>query len=282
MVERKALIFNIQKYNMYDGPGVRTLIFFKGCPLRCYWCHNPESIHPQPELMYESAKCIGCGRCGDRLSGACADNCPSGALTVSGKNVTVEELLQTAEKDNLFYQRSGGGITVSGGEALLQPVFAAAFLAACRENGWHTAVDTAGEVPFSAFEAVLPYTELFLYDIKVIDPARHTQGCGTDNRRILDNLRRLSALGAEIRLRVPVVPGFNDDEAAMAEIGAFTQTLPRAHPLDLLRFHRMGAVKYKNLRRTYPANDITPPDDTRMRALADSIKRQGVGEVIIY
>jgi pyruvate formate lyase activating enzyme len=191
---------------------------------------------------------------------------------LSGRSVEVGEVMDQVKKDRAFYERSGGGVTVSGGEVLLQSGFAAALLAECKQAGMHTAVDTAGDVPYDAFEAVLPYTDLFLFDVKAADPALHRKGCGKDNRRILENLRRLSAGGANVRLRIPVIPGFNDNEEAIGQIGALICALPGRHPTDLLRFHRMGAEKYTSLQRTYRAEALESPDDARMQALADVLK----------
>lgn len=208
----------------------------------------------------DRAKCTACG--------ACAAACPAKALTLAGREMTVADVMREVEKDRAFYERSGGGVTVSGGEALLQSEFVAELLAACRERGIHTTVDTAGDVPFSALEAVLPYTDMFLFDIKAADAELHRQGCGRDNARIVDNLRRLCERGAEVRLRVPVIPIYNDTDEAMRAIGALIGTLHGSHPLDLLRFHRMGGAKYEHLALPYPAGNLEPPDDGRMVALA--------------
>jgi pyruvate formate lyase activating enzyme len=314
----RGLIFDLQRYSTHDGPGIRTTVFFKGCPLRCFWCHNPESIKPRPELMFTRSKCIGCGRCAGvcpygalRISqqavkdagvnytrqivptfdiidaakcqacGACAESCPPNALQMSGRYVTLEDLLAEAGKDGAFYSRSGGGVTVSGGEPLLQPEFVAAFLALCRERGWHTAVDTAGDVPYAAFESVLPYTDLFLYDLKTADNEKHRQGCGSGNGRILANLNRLSAAGAAIRIRIPVIPGYNDGDTDIMKTGEVIAKLPNAHPVDLLRFHRMGSVKYDGLRQTNAAAELTPPSDGRMRRLAEILSKYCGGDVLI-
>lgn len=285
----QGTIFDIQRYSTHDGPGIRTTVFMKGCNLRCYWCHNPESLRPQPEVLFLAAKCIGCGRCAAACEhaamtapgrierdacagcGACAKACPPKALVLSGRRATVEEILAEAEKDAAFYRRSGGGVTVSGGEALLQADFVAELLCALRRRGIHTAVDTAGDVPFSAFEAVLPHTDLFLFDIKAADPELHRQGCGRDNLRILANLRRLCGAGAPVRLRVPVIPGFNDTPEAMTAIGEIIGSLPGRRPLDLLRFHRMGEAKYGHLGQAYRAGELEPPDDEKMRLLAKAL-----------
>ena len=179
-------------------------------------------------------------------------------------------------KDRAFFDRSGGGVTLSGGEVLLQSAFAAEVLAALRAEGIHTAVDTAGDVPYEAFEQVLPHTELFLYDVKAADPEQHREGCGRDNGRILANLRHLSGAGANIRLRVPVIPGFNDADARMEGIAALIAGLPERHPVDLLRFHRMGSGKYEGLDQSYRAQALSPPDDQRMEALAGLFRRHGI------
>ena len=286
----KGVIFDIQRFSTHDGPGIRTTVFFKGCPLRCFWCHNPESISPKPEILVKQAACIGCGRCTeaclnaavsgpgqiDRAActacGRCAEACPTRALALSGRSADTGEVLAQVLKDRAFYSRSGGGMTISGGEALLQSSFAAELLAACKREGIHTAVDTAGDVPYQAFEDVLPYTDLFLYDVKAASPGLHRKGCGKDNGRIVENLRRLSESGAEIRLRIPVIPGFNDNPEEMERIGALIGSLSGKQPADLLRFHRMGAVKYEGLQREYAAKAFEPPDDALMRRLAEILK----------
>ncbi len=285
----RGIIFDIQRFSTHDGPGIRTTVFFKGCPLRCFWCHNPESISPAPEVLFTREKCIGCGGCTgacparaiengqiDRTRctgcGGCAAVCPSRALKLYGREVTARDVLREAERDMPFYARSGGGVTLSGGEALMQGEFAGEVLRLLRERGIRTAVDTAGDVPYSAFERVAGAADLFLFDIKTAEGWRHERGCGRGNARILGNLHRLCQTGANIRLRVPVIPGFNDSAEAMRAIGGVIGGLPGRYPLDLLRFHRMGAQKYAALGIAYRAEESAPPDDEAMRGFAKELR----------
>ena len=203
-----ATIFDIQRCSFVDGPGIRTTVFFKGCNLRCAWCHNPESQSAHPEMLYYRDKCVGCGKCREKcpnglekcdLCGKCEPYCAADARRVCGKSYTVDEILGEVLADKPFYETSGGGVTFSGGECLLHPEFLRGLLQKCKENGLHTAVDTAGHVPFSAFEHVLPYTDLFLYDIKLMDTQAHRTYVGVENTLILENLARLLQRGAKVR-----------------------------------------------------------------------------------
>ena len=261
----KATIFDIQRFSVHDGPGIRTTVFFKGCPLRCRWCHNPEGLQREPQLQYRKTDCIGCGRCGERADLTAAERCPTGALCVCGREYTVDEVLELVLRDRDFYT-DGGGVTCSGGECLQQAAFVTALLRRAREAGLSTAVDTAGFVPWEAFEMTLPHCEWYLYDIKCADPARHHAGTGVDNARILENLQRLHAAGANIHLRVPVIPGFNDDEAEMTAIAAIAARLPGA-PVTLIPYHTLGTEKYAALGMPYPMEGTAPPAGERLAAL---------------
>ena len=267
-----AQIFDIIRTSTVDGPGIRTAVFFKGCNLACRWCHNPESQHCEIELLYDRRKCIGCGSCARVCTrsfedcvgcGQCAAVCPTGARTLCGHAWTVEALLAEVERDMPYYAATGGGVTCSGGECLLQSEFLCDFLASCRGRGIHTAVDTAGHLPWSAFAAVMPYTDLFLYDVKAADPVLHRTGTGVENGLILDNLRRLCEADAEVIVRVPVIGGFNADPAEQAAIAALLAPLP-LRGVELLAYHAMGEHKYAALGRTAAA--YTVPSEAEMAA----------------
>lgn len=293
-----ATLFNIQHFSIHDGPGIRTTFFFKGCSLHCQWCHNPESISPKPQLEFFPNKCIGCGNCFslcpqgvhtpspeghliDRAKcigcGACAKQCYSEALVMVGKSYTVQELMEEAFKDQPFYASSGGGVTLSGGEVLLQSKEAGTFLAACRAHGIHTAVDTAGFVPWTAFEDVLPYTDLFLYDIKSLDTLRHKTYIGADPARIVDNFKRLASLPTHIWVRVPLVPGVNDRQDDMKALADLVKPyLSSVERVELLPYHRLGENKYTSLGEDYTLTGIQPPSDAHMQLLVSWLKAEGI------
>ena len=269
-----ALVFDVQRFSLHDGPGIRTVVFFKGCPLRCLWCHNPESQRGAPELMFYREKCTGCGACakrcalaftpGCRRCGACAGACARGAREQTGREAEVSDLIAEALRDVPFYRTSGGGVTLSGGEPLMQSSAAAAILAGCKAAGVHTALETSGFADWRAFEAVLPVTDLFLFDLKGMDEDTHVKNTGVSNRAIIENARSLAAAGAEIRFRMPYVPGMNADEAPAA--AAFAKSLGK--DLELMAYHNIGVGKYAALGRTYACADLLPPAEEEMRLAA--------------
>ena len=267
-------IFNIQRHSIHDGPGIRTIVFFKGCPLGCLWCSNPESQGFEPELFFDPGKCIGCGACvevcpngavtkageEDHLlyrrelciaCGRCAEVCYAGARHVEGKTVSAGEVVAEVLKDAPFFSRSGGGITLSGGEPMAQPLFAAELLRLSQTEGLHTAVETAGHVPWENFEAVLHLVDLFLYDLKHHDPEKHASGVGAGNGLILGNLQKLRSRSAHVIVRVPVIPGYNDRPEDLREIAdiALRYGIDELH---LLPVHRYGSGKYRLLGKTDP------------------------------
>jgi len=241
-----GVIFDIQRFSVHDGPGIRTTVFLKGCPLRCAWCHNPEGLSPAPQLQFTAAECIGCGRCGSRDSLGDAAHCPTGALKVRGEEISPEALLPTLLRDRSYYG-TDGGVTFSGGECLAQADFVAELLSRLKAEGIHTAVDTSGYVGWEAFEKTLPYTNLYLYDVKLADDALHKQYTGVSNARILENLEKLSLRGARIWIRVPVIPDVNDSDAEMRTIAQIVGSLAGVEKVTLMPYHTLGISKYETL-----------------------------------
>lgn len=262
----KAIISDIKRFAVHDGDGIRTTVFLKGCPLKCVWCHNPEGLSFKPQLGYYAAKCQSCGICSEvcpshahRLDasghcfdaalctacGSCAPECPVGALTFYGKDTTVEELLPVLLEDREFYENSGGGVTLSGGECLMQPDFCAALLKELKCNGIHTAVDTCGFVSRDALDKVIPYTDVFLYDLKAIDEQVHIRCTGQSNRLILENLQYLDSLGCHTEIRIPYVPGYNDKE--IEKIRDRVKQLKHVTGVRVLPYHNYAGSKYEAL-----------------------------------
>ena len=243
MKKMKAKICDLKRFAVHDGDGIRTTVFFKGCPLRCLWCHNPESISFDPQIAFYENKCIGCGEC--KKEGFTPDACLGEAKILYGKEVTVEELLPLLLEDAPFYQTSGGGVTLSGGECLSQAPFVAALLQKLKENGIHTAVDTCGFVSRSALEEVLPYTDLFLYDLKAFDENVHIRCTGQSNKLILENLLYLDSVGAKTEIRIPYVPDYNSDQ--MEKLAAFLRPLKHVTKVKVLPYHNYAGSKYAAL-----------------------------------
>lgn len=285
----EALIFDIQRFSLHDGPGIRTLFFFKGCPLRCRWCQNPEGLTTSIEIAFYAQFCIGCGACaqvcpenaitfeGDQRiirerctrCGACAEVCYAEALRVVGKAYTPKELLEEALKDEPFYQTSGGGITVSGGDPTLQPKPLLAFLKLCKEKGLHTAMETCGYTSWETLAALLPYLDLVLYDLKAVDGDLHRALTGRDNGRILDNLRRIVAAGKTVIPRIPLVPTMNATEENLAQTADLAAELG-LEQVHLMPYHRLGESKLPRIEsELVPLNlaDLTEEDKGRAASI---------------
>jgi pyruvate formate lyase activating enzyme len=289
-------VFDVQRFSLHDGPGIRTVVFLKGCPLRCTWCANPESQQPGPQIAWFENLCAGCGRCAeacprgavrlddDRVRtdrglcagcGACAAACSRGARRLLGREVTADEIMAEVRRDAPFFRRSGGGVTFSGGEPLAQPALLLECLRRCRRWGYHTAVETCGQARWDDLREVASLTDLFLYDLKALDPARHEELTGLGNELILENLERLLAAGAGVVVRVPVVPGANDDDAGLESLAAFVAEHPGVSRVDLLPCHALAAHKYAALDLAPP--ELERPDPQRLAAMAADVTRCAAG-----
>jgi len=293
----KGVVFDVKRYAIHDGPGIRTTVFLKGCPLACRWCHNPEGQASEGEMLFRSQRCIGCRACleacpsgalfwnengpaFDRRKctrcGACAAVCYAEARERVGREVAVEEVMAEVERDTAFYEESGGGVTFSGGEPLAQPDFLHALLRASKEKGIRTALDTCGHAPWEAIERVRGLVDLFLYDLKIVDGERHREFTGVSNEMILKNLQELSRHGHDIFLRVAIIPGINDDERSVREIGAFACGLPRLNEINILSYNRLGIEKYARLNRTCPLTDVRGISDDRMAGIVQCLSAFGL------
>jgi pyruvate formate lyase activating enzyme len=296
-----GMILDIKKFALHDGPGIRTTVFFKGCPLDCWWCHNPESRESGPEPVFRNGRCIRCGRCVEacregaitmtedgpavndgrcRLGFACAEACPTEARQIIGREMSAAEVMKEITSDVVFFDESGGGVTMSGGEPLMQPEFLGRLLRACRTAEIHTALDTTGHAPPEVIGAVADDVDLFLYDLKLMDDAGHRKYCGAPNDLILENLRRLSSEGREIIVRVPLVPGITDGEANLEAIASFLASLPAHHPIDILPYQRLGLDKYDMMKRSCPLRDLQPPAEEAVEAAVRLLAHSG-GRIMV-
>ena len=245
-----GIIFDIKKFAIHDGPGIRTTVFFKGCSMNCWWCHNPESQNEEPEFI-------------QKVENKKHTN-SSKSQEIIGKLLTTEEVIEEIEKDIIFYEESNGGVTFSGGEALNQPEFLNSLLNKCKEKKIHTALDTSGYVEKEILEKTVDLVDLFLYDLKLIDDDKHTHYTGVSNKVILDNLRFLDEKGKQIVIRIPIIPGITDTEDNLSKIAEFIKSLKDINDVNLLPYNKMGEEKYRRLRRAYKTEEIKPPSEKEM------------------
>ena len=295
-------IFDIKRFAVHDGPGIRTTIFLKGCPLRCVWCHNPEGISPEPELVHYARQCLGCGACvqacpnaahemvearehvyhRDRCTrcGACVRACLADALALLGREVTVAEVMAEVRKDASFYAHSGGGVTLSGGEPLLQSRFSRELLRECKREGFHTALDTCGHFGWAALRAALPHLDLVLYDLKHTRADLHRRYTGAPNQRILRNLHRLAELAVPVEIRIPLIPTVNDSVEVADAVAALLAPLGNIIGVRLLAYHRLAGSKYARLGRESTLLEVASPTHADLARIAERIGRHGLRVII--
>jgi pyruvate formate lyase activating enzyme len=288
-----GIIFNIQRYSIHDGPGIRTTVFLKGCPLNCWWCQNPESQLSGQEMIFWGDRCIGCGACSTIcpsgaiqikngipitkkgkciLCGKCIEKCPTLAREIIGEKLTAEEVIKEIEKDLVFYEESGGGVTFSGGEPLGQSEFLEGLLNGCREKKIHTAVDTSGYISWEILNKISLKVDLFLYDLKLMDNERHKKYTGVSNEIILENLKKLSTVHNNIFVRFPVIPGINDDYQNIRKLGEFLSSLEITQ-VNLLSYHYMGMDKYRRLGSTYKLATTQPPSKEKLSEVSAILRK---------
>jgi glycyl-radical enzyme activating protein len=291
-----GMIFDIQRTSLHDGPGIRTAVFLKGCPLRCAWCHNPESQSKTKEISFRPESCAACGECVktcqhgahgivdgihmyDRAlcqqCGDCIETCLYEALKLAGKEQTVEEVMAVVLRDRPFYEQSGGGLTVTGGEPMLQAEFTLALLKAARAEGLHTCLDTCGWTSQRLYKKVLPFVDLFLFDYKATDPKIHKKWTGVSNELILSNLDFLIQQGASLRLRCPLIPGVNDTPGHLAGIAALSERYPELDGIDLMAYHNVGNAKYERYGLINPLPGLKTTEESTKQAWLESLHSLG-------
>ena len=290
MMNSKGTVFNIQRFSLQDGPGIRTTVFLKGCPLKCWWCSNPESQATYPEVAHSTALCVRCGECiktcpnqaisfssgerGIRIDrrlckncGTCVNVCYAGAIKVYGKEISVAEVFEEIEKDIAYYKNSDGGVTVSGGEPLAQPDFVISLLKQCQKSGLHTVVDTCGYAKQEVFKTVLRYTDFVFYDLKHANGLTHKKVTEVSNRRILNNLKLVAQTGMGVIVRIPVISGINDSLEDMTAMAQYVAGLKAIREVNLLPYHRFGVGKYEMLDRAYRLDGTLPPREAQLEEL---------------
>ncbi|MGB9919710.1 MAG: glycyl-radical enzyme activating protein [Moorellales bacterium] len=296
MAEVRGMVFNIQRYSIDDGPGIRTTVFLKGCPLRCLWCSNPESQSADPEVVHRDSLCIRCGRCVEvcpkhaialtekgvgiarglcECCGRCVEVCDPGALKMLGSEMSVQEVFAEVRRDRSYYEYSCGGVTVSGGEPLQQPEFVAELFVRCQKAGIHTCLDTSGYADREALEKVLPHTDLVLFDLKHPDPEVHRRLTGVGISVILRNLRHLVEKGKAVVIRIPVVPGYNDRPEEVRSQARVVADLGLGR-VDLMPYHRLGVGKYQMLDRSYGLLEVTPPSREQLENIRQTFEAYGI------
>ena len=291
-----GVVFDIKRYAIHDGPGIRTTIFLKGCPLDCPWCHNPEGKNPEPEHMWWENRCLGCGSCVEAcpedaitmtgslyidpercvMCGACAEACVAEALEVVGREASVEEVMEVVRRDAVFYEESGGGVTFSGGEPTMQPVFLLELLRACKEEGFHTAVDTSGMTERESLLGIAEHVDLFLYDLKFMDDEAHRKYTGRSNALVLENLRALDEAGAKVIVRIPLIPGVNDDVDEVEKLGEFVSGLKGVREVCILPYHKAGTEKLGRLLIHREPFVCEPPADDKLEQVKGILERHGL------
>lgn len=295
-IERRNVL-SITRMTNHNGPGLRTLIIFKGCPLRCLWCSTPESQKSEPEIAIYPSKCIQCGQCisscsrkaininGEMINierslcdacGKCVQECYAGAIRILGQSMSVGELLEEVKKDKVIYKHSHGGVTISGGEPLLYPAFTSQLLKAFKEESINVGVDTCGYVPWVNIEPLLPYIDFFLWDIKHTDPEKHEELTGVSNELILNNVRSVSERNIPLYIRVPLIPGYNDLEENIKVLCKFSQELRSIVEVDLLPLHHLGEARYRSLDRSYPIANVPLIPDSTLQAMRKMIASYGL------
>jgi pyruvate formate lyase activating enzyme len=294
---QRGLVFNIQKFSMQDGPGIRTTVFLKGCPLCCAWCHNPEGRSPEREIIFNEDRCLVCGQCRDvcpqargaagegplplrseqcDLCAACTDACPTEARQMMGRERTVPEVMTEVLQDRIFYDDSSGGVSFSGGEPLMQPQFLRALLEACNSAGLHTAVDTCGYASRDHLLAMVPYTHLFLFDLKLMDDARHRHYTGVSNEIILANLKALDQVHDQVWIRMPLIPGVNDRPGDVEAIARFAASIRAVRQVNVLPYHKTGLQKFRRLGLDDALGTVEPPSADRVEAALETFRAFGL------